>query len=136
MDSMSASVPEFIDYRQQTRSFEEIAGYDDFSANLMGKDGEPVRVESLAATPELFSVLRVTPQAGRVFLPEEAQDGHDDVVLLSDDLWRSRFGADANVVGQKVLVNGRNHTVVGIMPRGFAFPQRTELWKPLWFPAE
>jgi putative ABC transport system permease protein len=135
-DNMSASVPEFTDYREQTQSFEHVAGYDDFSANLTPTDGEPERVEALAVTPELFSVLKVTPQAGRVFLPEEAQDGHDDVVLVSNELWRRRFGADSNIVGQKVIVNGRNHIVVGIMPEGFAFPQRTELWKPLWFPAE
>ena len=135
-DNMSASVPEFTDYREQTQSFEQIAGYDDFSANLTPTQGEPERVEALAVTPELFSVLKVTPQAGRVFLPEEAQDGHDDVVLISDELWRRRFGADPNIVGQKVLVNGRNNIVIGIMPPGFAFPQRTELWKPLWFPAE
>jgi putative ABC transport system permease protein len=135
-DNMSASVPEFTDYREQMRSFDQIAGYDNFSANLTPADGEPERVEALAATPELFSVLKVTPQAGRVFLPEEAHDGHDDVVLISNELWRRRFGADPNVVGQKVIVNGRNNTVIGIMPQGFAFPRRTELWKPLWFPAD
>ena len=135
-DSMSASVPEFTDYRERTRSFENIAGYDDFSANLTPTAAEPERVEALAVTPELFSVLKVTPQAGRVFLPEEAQEGHDDVVLISNELWRRRFGADPDVVGQKVIVNGRNNTVIGIMPAGFAFPQRTELWKPLWFPAD
>jgi len=135
-DNMSASVPEFMDYQQQTRSFEQIAGYDDFSANLTPTAGEPERVEALAVTPELFSVLKVTPQLGRVFAPEEAQDGRDDVVLISHDLWRRRFATDPQTVGQKVIVNGRNHTIIGIMPQGFAFPQRTELWKPLWFPAE
>jgi putative ABC transport system permease protein len=135
-DNMRASVPEFTDYKQQTKSFEEIAGYDDFSANLTPIAGEPERVEALVVTPELFSVLNVAPRAGRVFLPEEAQEGHDDVVLISHGLWRRRFGADPTAVGQNVIVNGRNHTVIGIMPEGFAFPQRTELWKPLWFPAD
>ena len=135
-DNMRASVPEFTDYRQQTTSFEEIAGYDDLSANLTPQAGEPERVEALVVTPELFSVLRVTPFAGRVFLPEEAQEGHDDVVLISHGLWRRRFGADSTIVGQTVIVNGRNHTIIGIMPEGFSFPQRTELWKPLWFPAD
>ena len=136
MVNMSASVPEFTDYRQQTASFEQIAGHDDFSANLTPRDGEPERVEALAVTPEFFSVLSIEPQAGRVFSAEEAQDGRDDVVLISHDLWRRRFAADPAVVGQDVIVNGRNQTVVGIMPEGFAFPQRTELWKPLWFPPE
>jgi len=135
-DNMSASVLEFTDYRDQTQSFEQIAAYDDFSANLTPAGGEPERVEALFVTPELFSVLKVTPQAGRAFLPEEAQDGHDDVVLISDELWRRGFGANPNIVGEEVIVNGRNNTVVGIMPPGFSFPQRTALWKPLWFPAD
>ena len=135
-DNMSASVPEFTDYRERTQSFEQIAGYDDFSANLTPTNGDPERVEALLVTPELFSLLRVTPQIGRVFLHEEAQDGNDDVVLISDELWRRGFGANPSLVGQKVIVNGRNNTVIGIMPPGFAFPQRTELWKPLWFPAD
>jgi predicted permease len=135
-DNMSASVPEFTDYQQRTQSFEQIAGYDDFSANLTPPGSAPQRVEGLLVTPELFSVLKVAPQAGRVFLPEEAQDGRDDVVLLSDALWRRAFGANPGLIGEKVLVNGRSNTIIGIMPAGFAFPQRTELWKPLWFPAD
>jgi putative ABC transport system permease protein len=135
-DNMSASVPEFADYQQRTQSFEQIAGYDDFSANLTPPGGRPERVEALLVTPDLFSVLKVTPQAGRVFLPDEARDGRDDVVLISDALWRRAFGANPSLIGEKVLVNGRSNTIIGIMPAGFAFPQRTELWKPLWFPAE
>src|SRR5205085_8906099 len=66
----------------------------------------------------------------------EAQQGHDDVVMISHDLWQRRFAADPEAVGRQVIVNGRNHTIVGVMRPGFAFPQRTQLWKPLWFPAE
>jgi putative ABC transport system permease protein len=135
-DNMSASVLEFNDYREQTQSFEQIAAYDDLSANLTPPGGEPERVEALLVTPDLFSVLRVSPQAGRLFLPDEAQAGRDDVVLISDALWRRGFGANANLVGQKVIVNGRDNTIIGIMPPGFAFPRRTEVWKPLWFPPE
>jgi putative ABC transport system permease protein len=135
-ENMRASVLELADYQQQTQSFEQIAGYDDFSANITPPGGEPERVEALLATPELFSVMKVPPQAGRVFLPDEAQDGHDDVAIISDELWRRRFGADPEVVGRTVLLNGRNHTIIGIMPRGFEFPKRTALWKPWLFPAD
>src|SRR5215216_1720566 len=134
--NMTASVPEFTDYSQQTDSFESVAGYDDFSANITTQEGEPERVEALAVTPELFSVLKVTAETGRVFLPEEAQEGRGDVVLISHELWSRRFGADPNTLGSKVILNGRPHVVIGIMPRGFAFPQQTQLWKPLWFRAE
>src|SRR5262249_6342223 len=118
--NMTASVPEFVDYRQQTESFEQIAAYDELSANLTATDGEPERVEALAVTPELFAVLKVAPTSGRLFMPEEAQEGRDEVILISHDLWQRRFGADPKTVGQQVIVNGRNHTVVGIMPQGFA----------------
>jgi putative ABC transport system permease protein len=134
--NMSVSVPEFVDCRERTSSFAQLAAYDDFSANLTAAAGEPERVEALAVTPELFAVLQAAPLYGRVFLPEEAQEGRDDVVIISHELWQRRFAADPNAVGQQVIVNGRNHTVVGVMPQGFAFPQRTRLWKPLWFPAE
>jgi putative ABC transport system permease protein len=135
-ENMRASVLELTDYQQQTQSFEQIAGYDDFSANLTPPGGEPERVEASLVTPELFSIMKVPPQAGRVFFSEEAQNGHDDVVVISDELWRRRFGADPVVVGRTVLLNGRNHTIIGIMPPGFEFPLRTALWKPLWFPAD
>jgi putative ABC transport system permease protein len=135
-ENMRASVLEFADYREQTQSFEEIAAYDDFSANLTPPIGDPERVQALLATPELFSLMKVAPQAGRIFLPDEAQDGRDDVVIISDELWRRRFGADPGIVGRAVILNGRNNTIIGIMPRGFDFPQRTDLWKPLWFPAD
>jgi putative ABC transport system permease protein len=135
-ENMRASVLELTDYQQQTQSFEQIAGYDDFSANLTPPGGEPERVEASLVTPELFSIMKVPPQAGRVFVSEEAQNGHDDVVIISDELWRRRFGADPAVVGRTVLLNGRNHTIIGIMPTGFEFPLRTALWKPLWFPAD
>ena len=135
-ENMRASVLELTDYQQQTQSFEQIAGYDDFSANLTPPGGEPERVEASLVTPELFSIMKIPPQAGRVFFSEEAQDGHDDVVIISDELWRRRFGADIGVVGKMILLNGRNHTIIGIMPQGFEFPLRTALWKPLWFPAD
>ena len=135
-ENMRASVLEFSDYREQTQSFEEIAAYDDFSANLTPPAGDPERIQALLATPELFSLMKVAPQAGRIFLPDEAQDGRDDVVIISDELWRRRFGADPEIVGRAVILNGRNNTIIGIMPRGFDFPQRTDLWKPLWFPAD
>ncbi|HKA22578.1 MAG TPA: ABC transporter permease [Blastocatellia bacterium] len=135
-ENMRASVLEFEDYREQTQSFEEIAAYDDLSANLTPPAGDPERVQALLATPELFSLMRVAPQAGRTFSPDEAQDSHDDVVIISDELWRRRFGADPGVVGRTVILNGRSHTIIGIMPGGFDFPQRTDLWKPLWFPPD
>jgi putative ABC transport system permease protein len=84
----------------------------------------------------MFSVLQVVPQIGRVFTPEEAQAGRDDVVLLSHGLWQRRYGANTNVIGKKLTISGRGCTVIGVLPPGFAFPPKAEIWQPLWFPKE
>src|SRR5215471_11531269 len=95
MTRMTASVPEFLDYKQQTRSFESLGAYDSFSANLTPtENAEPERIEGSSLTPEMFSVLKVAPFKGRVFLPEDAQEGRDDVVVLGHELWQRRFAGD------------------------------------------
>ena len=135
--NMSTSVPEFVDYQQQLQSFESVGAYDLSSMNLTPNDGgEPVRIECGNLTPGLFAALKVAPIRGRGFLPEEAQEGRSDVVLLSYDLWQRRFAGDESLIGKQILLNGRGKTVIGVMPPGFAYPQAVELWRPLWFPAE
>jgi putative ABC transport system permease protein len=134
---MVASAPEFYDYREQTQSFDSLGAYQPFGANLaLDGAGEPERVEGGLVTPEMFSVLRASPFSGRVFLPEEAQDGRDGVVVLGYGLWRRRFAGDEGVIGRRILINGRSVTVVGVMRPGFAFPQQAEVWLPLWFRPE
>jgi putative ABC transport system permease protein len=136
-DKMVASAPEFYDYREQTQSFDSLGAYLQFSANLAPDGpGEPERVEGGLVTPEMFSVLKASPFRGRVFLPEEAQDGRDGVVVLSYSLWQRRFAGDGGIIGRRILINGRSVTVVGVMQPGFAFPQRAEVWAPLWFRPE
>jgi putative ABC transport system permease protein len=135
--NMRASVPEFIDYREQTQSFDELGAYQQFSANLAPVDGgEPERIEGGLVTPELFSVLKVSPFRGRALLPEDAQDGRDGVVTLGYGLWQRRFAADDGIIGRQIAVNGRSVTVVGVMPPGFDFPRQVEIWRPLWFGPE
>ena len=76
-------------------------------------------------------MLRVSPAAGRSFTPEDAQDGNERVVLVSDALWRGRFGADPALLNRRIKLDGEPHTVIGIMPAGFSYPGRTEIWTPL-----
>ncbi|MGH6630018.1 MAG: ABC transporter permease, partial [Burkholderiales bacterium] len=136
-NQMRLSVPEYTDFQQQTRSFEASGVFDGVSANLAPHEGgEPERVEGGSVTPELFAVLRVAPLLGRAFAPEEAQAGRDDVVLLSHGLWQRRYAGKADVVGRKLTMNGRGRTIIGVMPPGFAFPPKAEIWEPLWFPKE
>src|SRR5262247_453252 len=136
-NQMSVSLPEYVDFRQQTRSFAASGVFDGVSANLAPREGgEPERVEGAMLTPEMFAVLRVAPLLGRVFAPEEAQEGRDEVVLLGHDLWQRRYAGKSDALGQKMVINGRSFTVIGVMPPGFAFPPNAEIWQPLWFPKE
>ncbi|HEU4386267.1 MAG TPA: ABC transporter permease, partial [Blastocatellia bacterium] len=132
---MRLSVPEYADVREQTSSFAATGVIDNVSVNLAGYEGgEPERVEGAALTPEMFAVLKVAPMLGRSFDSEEAQEGRDDVVLLSYGFWQRRFAGNDNAVGQKLTINGRSHTIIGVMPPGFAFPRQAQIWQPLWFP--
>jgi predicted permease len=98
----------------------------------VGAGGEAAeRVGGGGVTPNLFPMLGVHPARGRHFLPEEAAvPGLEPTVILSDRLWRTRFGGDPAIVGRSILVNQRARTVVGVMPPGFRFPERDDLWLP------
>ncbi len=87
----------------------------------MAAHGEPERVSSLRVTPNAFSVLGVSARLGRTFLPEDGEPGHDNAVLISDRLWRMRFGADPNILGQKLVLDAVPSTVVGVLPPGFRY---------------
>ena len=111
--------------------FEAVAGLTERSFTITA--GEvPERVQGSSITPNLFAMLGVQPQRGRLFRPEEAAAaGFEQVVLLSDGLWRTRFGADPTIVNRTVHINGRELVVVGVMPPDFKFPETEQLWVPL-----
>jgi putative ABC transport system permease protein len=99
--------------------------------NLVG-DGEPERLFGARVSSSLFPVLGVTPAIGRTFTEDEDEIGRDNVVLLSDALWRRRFGADPSIVGRTINLSGAPHTVVGVMRPDFQYPGREyQLWTPL-----
>jgi putative ABC transport system permease protein len=81
-------------------------------------------------------MLGVQAELGRVFLPEEGRAGREQVVLLSDGLWRRRFGADRGVTGRKLVMNGQSYLIVGVLPPGFQLPEDAEVWTPLVFSAD
>lgn len=99
--------------------------------NLVGT-GEPERLQGARFTPNLLSVLGVAPALGRGFAEDENQPGRDQVVLLSDGLWRRRFGGDPSVVGRRIQLNGDQYTVIGVMGPDFQYPSREfQAWVPL-----
>ena len=131
LNEIELSAPELVDLQQQTRSFEDIAGYTIQGFNLSGLD-QPERLRGALASANLFPTLRVNAALGRTFLKEEDQFEHDQVVLLSHALWQRRFGADPSVINRKITLDNQPVTVIGVMPAGFQFPEKdTELWRPL-----
>ncbi|UWZ85716.1 ABC transporter permease [Occallatibacter riparius] len=126
------SAPEFQDLQQLNHSFSDLAAMEADSINL-GVKGSPQRVLGAAVSPNLFGMLGAKAAIGRTFLPEEAQPGREKEVLLSYGLWRRVFGANPNVVGSTVDIDGTPMTVVGIMPADFSYPSETEIWAPLAF---
>jgi predicted permease len=134
--AMNEAAPaNFLDWRSQSQSFEQMAALAFWSVNLT--EGEtPERVQGFQVSPALFSLLGAAPEQGRVFLPEEEQPGKDNVLLVSRGLWERRFGSDPALVGKNVMLNGRSYQVVGIMPREFQFYRPADVWSPLAFPPE
>jgi putative ABC transport system permease protein len=130
--SMNVSFPNFVDWRAQNQSFEGIGCYqaDGFIIGGTG-GGEPELIKAGFVTQGLFEVLGVAPILGRTFTADEDQPDHDQVVILSFGLWQRRFGSDQSVIGQTILLNNRSRTVIGVMPKGFQFPEVAEAWGPL-----
>jgi predicted permease len=113
-----------------TRSYETLGAYTGFGYALTGS-GEAVHLQGARVTPNLLDILGIRPASGRFFTESEARGGSDAVAVLSDPLWRTTFGADPSLVGRSITLDGRKVEVIGIMPRGFAFPSRAaQLWTP------
>ncbi len=132
---VNTSMPKIVDWRQQSRTM-EIAGYDNVGLNMSGSD-QPERLSGLAVTYNFFDVLRVRPALGRGFLPEEEGEGSGRVIVVSTGLWQRSFGADPEILGRAVSLDGEQHTVVGVMGPDFRFGSPLhEIWIPLEEPEE
>jgi predicted permease len=116
---MNANHFEF--WQRHSRSFQSMALMEQGSMPL-GLGGHPSRTSVLSATPGIFSVLDSAPLLGRAFSPQEAQSGHEHVVVLMDSLWRQQFRGDPAILGKTITLNGFPYTVIGVMPRSFHLP--------------
>jgi len=130
------SFADLRDLAADSRALEAVAGYVGRNFTL-ATGGEAERLRGGSVTPDLFPLLGVLPQLGRPFRAEDAEPpGLEPVVLLSHGLWQRRFGADPHVVGRPLQLNGRAVSVIGVMPPGFRFPERDDLWVPWRPPAD
>src|SRR5216117_1069897 len=148
LERIPVSPPEFKDYETRARSFENLGAFGYTNFNLAGED-RPERIAGATVTAGVLPLLGVSPIKGRFFEPEECTLGRDDVVIISARLWQHRFNSDPQIIGTKLLLNGKSFTVVGVMPASFDFPLqlfnlgnggqfggRADIWKPLAFTEE
>jgi putative ABC transport system permease protein len=131
----------FLRWRERARSFAAMSAYVPWAANLAEEDGEPERVGVGNVSADFFSTLGVSAARGRVFAPEDGTPGNEPVVVLGDGLWKRRFGSDLDVVGKTLRLDGRERTIVGVLPPGIEFssPQAggsVQLWSPIPFTNE
>ena len=122
---------DFAVWRETLRSFEELGAARSDPWNVHSPDGRAADVRGAEVTASIFSILRVPPLLGRTLLPSDEVEGAADVVVISADLWESRFAADPEIVGTTIGIGRRPHTIVGVMPEGFHFPVDDFLWLPL-----
>jgi predicted permease len=125
--SLPLSVPDFFDWHDAIPAVEGLAVFNQTGLNLSGL-GEPQRLRGVLVSADFFPLLRVQPARGRLFLPAEYRPGGGNAVLVGEDFWRRALGADPGLVGRALILNGKPYNVVGILPAGFRYPIRTDLW--------
>jgi putative ABC transport system permease protein len=144
LERIPVSPPEYLDLEKEFQSTTGLAAFTFERFNLGGGD-VPERISGAVVSPSLFPLLGVEPIKGRTFAREEQGQGHDDIIVISERLWKRRFNSDPALVGKSLLLNGRNYTVIGVMPAKFEFPiplfgiqgnqfaERVDIWKPIAF---
>jgi len=129
LETAPSSLADFLDWREQSTSFDGLAGYEDGRMFFDGGD-TPGDVPMGLVTSDFFSVFRVNPILGTTFSEEQSRPGKFRVVILSYGLWQQRFGADPNIVGQTMSLSAVPYTIIGVMPEGFDYPNKSEFWRP------
>lgn len=122
MDKSVFSLPDFIDYKDQNRTLEQISAFATWSANVVNV-GEPERVFGVRSSANIFQTLGVDAAIGRTLLNEDDNSGNPRVVVLSHGFWNRRFGMSVDIIGKQLTLNDENYTVVGVLPPDFAFPR-------------
>ncbi|HEV2836016.1 MAG TPA: ABC transporter permease, partial [Pyrinomonadaceae bacterium] len=129
INQSNMSIPDVVDWQQQTQSFEQIAGFYTGPIILTSGD-EPERVQSAGVSPEFFPLFRTAPISGRALQAADMQKDAELAIVISHALWQRRFGGATDVVNRKITLNSQSATIIGIMPAGFNFPGQCEVWVP------
>ncbi len=120
----------FFDWKHQNRSFENLAAYRQWDVNLTGV-GDPERVQASQVSPEYFAVLGMKPALGRTFRADESEPGRASVIVVSHGFWQRQLASADDVLGRRVVLNGQDFTIVGVMSAKFNYPLGTDVWAPL-----
>jgi len=127
------SYPDFVDWREQARSFQSVAVIRNQSVNLTGRES-PERLSGAFVTASFFSLLGADPLAGRLFAHDETEiETARPVAVISEGAWRRLFGADAGIIGRTLVLNGNPLQVIGIVPSAFNFFAGTDVWMPITY---
>src|SRR5579863_9234609 len=132
----TATPADIDEFRRDNTTLASLASWESGLANLANAGAAPDRVGQALVTANFFDVAGVQPARGRAFQPGEDQPGQDHELILSDQLWHTRFAGAPGIVGRLVRVDDVPYTVVGVMPRGFDFPMATDVWTPLGLNSE
>ena len=130
---VSLAYPDFVDFREQATSIQQMGGYTSGGVTLTG-NGNPDALDASFVTPDFFHVLGVKPLTGRLFEPNDNVKGAAPVAILSEAVWRRRFNADPGVIGRGITIDRTGFTIVGVMAQDFEFPyqaDRAEIWLPM-----
>ena len=130
----SVSPLDFVDYRNQNKTFEQFAASGTLPRplNLTGS-GEPERIMASAVTGNYFDTFKVAPALGRGFTLENEKTGQDQVTVLSHAFWQKHFGGDPGIIYKTIILDSKPYQVIGVMPEGLSLPQAAELWIPMTF---
>ena len=124
IENAGTAIPDYLERREQAPSLESLAIFATAGRTLSG-DGPPERLVLTRASPSMFDVLRTQPAIGRAFTDDEATTGNDRVIVLSHQFWSTRFGARRDIVDRDIRLDGESFRVIGVMPEGFGYPNRS-----------
>ena len=137
IENSQVSPVTYTEWVAQEQLFEQIAGWWYPQINVTDDRGDPERARTIDVTDRFFDVLGVDPILGRRFAEGEDLPGAEPVVVIGHGLWQRRFGGDVNVLGTAIRLDNQPHTIIGVAPSGFDYPEQTEVWRPLgWNPPQ
>lgn len=131
INSIAVPIHDFVDWRAAQRSFLDLAAFYEGTVNLAAPAARAERYAGAFTTASLFDLARARPFVGRTLQADDEREGASRVVVIGYSIWESRFARDPEVIGRTIRVNGEPTTIVGVMPTGFEFPVREDVWVPL-----